>query len=91
VALGQYAKCGSDRMAEVAIVVCDNYQNKGIGTELMSYLALVARKQGLLGFTAEVLGQNLPMLHVFEKMDFDINSSLSEGTYELSMIFRKAN
>jgi acyl-CoA hydrolase/GNAT superfamily N-acetyltransferase len=91
VALGQYAKYGSDRMAEVAIVVCDDYQNKGIGTELMSYLELVAKKQGLLGFTAEVLAQNLPMLHVFEKMDFDINSTLFEGTYELSMTFRKTD
>ena len=91
VALGQYTQCDSDRMAEVAIVVSDEYQNKGIGTELMSYLVLLAKKQGLLGFIAEVLANNRPMLRVFEKMDFDIQSSLSLGAFELSMTFRNAD
>ena len=35
--------------AEVAIVVRDKYQNIGIGTEILSYLAVLANKSGLIG------------------------------------------
>jgi len=35
-------------------------------------LTFLAKRQGLLGFTAEVLMENQPMLHLFEKMGFDI-------------------
>jgi ribosomal protein S18 acetylase RimI-like enzyme len=75
-------------MAEVAFAVRDDYQNKGIGTELLSYLTYLANRQGLLGFTAEVLMENRPMLHLFEKMGFDIQKRREEGVYELEMMFR---
>ena len=35
--------------ADVALVVRDDCQNKGIGAELLSYLTYLAKKQGLLG------------------------------------------
>lgn len=58
-----------------------------VGTELVSYLTYLAKKQGLLGFTAEVLADNRPMLHLFDKMGFDIETKSSEGVYELKMAF----
>jgi len=48
----------------------------------------LAKRAGLNGFTAEVLIENKPMLHVFEKMGFDIERALSSGVYELTMAFR---
>jgi len=68
--------------------VRDDCHDKGVGFELLSYLTLLARRQGLLGFTAEVLTENRPMLHLFEKMGFDIDRRSSEGVYELKMMFR---
>src|SRR4051812_28175952 len=53
--------------AEVAFVVIDDYQGKGIGALLMRHLAGVARAAGLQEFVAEVLPENRPMLKVFEK------------------------
>jgi len=44
----------------------------------------------LLGFTAEVLMENRPMLHLFEKMGFDIQRKVSEGVFELKMMFTSA-
>jgi hypothetical protein len=41
-----------------------------------------------LGFTAEVLLENRPMLHVFEKMGFDMEKSIAAGVYELKMTFK---
>jgi acyl-CoA hydrolase/GNAT superfamily N-acetyltransferase len=89
VGLGQYAIAGDSHTAEVAFTVRDDYQNKGIGTELLSYLTFLARSQGLLGFTAETLMENLPMLHLFEKMGFIMEKRTAGGVYELRMLFRE--
>ncbi|HNQ01977.1 MAG TPA: GNAT family N-acetyltransferase [Syntrophales bacterium] len=89
VGLGQYEIERDSHMAEVAFAVSDNHQNKGIGQELLGYLTYLARRQGLLGFTAEVLLENRPMLHVFEKMGFDMQKRVGSGVYELRMMFRE--
>jgi len=88
VAVGQYGINPNIHTAEVALVVRDDYQNKGIGMELLSYLTYLAKREGLLGFTAEVLVENRPMLHLFEKMGFDIQKRSEQGVYELKMAFR---
>ena len=88
VGVGQFGIYQTLHTAEVAFAVRDDYQNKGIGTELLSYLTFLAKKQGLLGFYAEVLAENRPMLHLFEKMGFDIKKRREEGVDELEMTFR---
>lgn len=85
--IGQYAILEDSRLAEVAFVVGDEFQNKGIGYELLSYLTQLARKQGIFGFRAEVLVENRPMLKLFEKMGFVTEKKAFEGTYELRMMF----
>jgi len=89
IGLGQYSLDQARHAAEVSFAVADTYQNSGVGTTLLETLTLVAQKRGLLGFTAEVLPDNAPMLHVFEKMGFDLHKQLSEGVYDLTMLFRK--
>lgn len=88
VAVGQYGINADTRTAEVALVVRDDYQNQGVGTQLLAYLTYLAKREGLLGFTAEVLVENKPMLHLFEQMGFDIQKKSAEGVYELKMAFR---
>jgi acyl-CoA hydrolase/GNAT superfamily N-acetyltransferase len=87
-AVGQYGINEQTHSAEVSLVVRDDYQNKGIGTTLLSYLTYLAKREGLMGFTAEVLVENRPMLHLFEKMGFDVQKRSSQGVYELKMAFR---
>ena len=89
VGVGQYSINEGTHTAEVAFVVRDDQQNKGIGTVLLDYLTQLAKRQGLRGFTAEVLAENKAMLHVFEKAGFDMRRSLSSGLYELDMSFRE--
>ena len=88
VAVGQYGINESAHAAEVALVTRDDYQNQGIGTELLGYLTYLAKREGLLGFTAEVLLENKPMLHLFEKMGFDTQKRSEQGVYEMIMSFR---
>jgi acyl-CoA hydrolase/GNAT superfamily N-acetyltransferase len=88
--MGQYAMSEDAHSAEVALVVRDDCQNRGIGTEILSYLTSLARRQGLLGFTAEVMLENTVMMHLFEKMGFEIRRMAEEGVCELRMRFRDA-
>jgi RimJ/RimL family protein N-acetyltransferase len=87
VGLGQYTINERQHTADVAFIVRDDHQNKGIGTELLSYLTQLAKRQGLLGFTAEVLVENEPMLHVFEKL-LDVKKTVDSGVYYMTMEFR---
>ena len=86
--VGQYGIEEDIHWAEVAFAVRDDYHNLGIGTMLLSYLTLLAKRQGLLGFTAEVLVENKPMLHVFEGGGFDIHKRVETGVYEMKMSFQ---
>ncbi len=88
VGVGQYGIQEHQHSAEVAFAVSDDYQYKGIGQELLKYLTQLAKRDGLLGFTAEVLVENKPMLHLFEKMGFNIDKRTSAGVFELKMEFR---
>ena len=88
VGVGQYGIDESSHTAEVAFAVRDDQQNSGIGFELLKYLTYLAKRQGLLGFTADVLVENKPMLHVFEKGGFDIKRKIDSGVYELSLKFK---
>ena len=81
--------CGEPQyLVRALMAVRDDYQNKGIGAELLSTLTYLAKRQGLLGFYAEVLAENRAMLHLFDKMGFDIKKRREEGLYELEMTFK---
>jgi len=87
IGLGQYAIIGSTHTADVAFVIRDDHQEMGIGRELLKYLTLLAKKQGLLGFTADVLMSNARMMRLFESMGFDVQKHISDGMYEMKMTF----
>ncbi|OFW57930.1 MAG: acetyl-CoA hydrolase [Candidatus Solincola sediminis] len=88
VGVGQYIINEKLHVAEVAFVVEDDFQNQGIGTELLNYLTQLAKRRGLNGFTASVLAENKPMLHLFDEAGFDLERHLESGTFELTMSFR---
>lgn len=87
VGMGQYFIDERELTAELAFVVRDDYQNRGIGTELLSYLTFLAKKQGLLSLTAEVMMDNGAMMHLFEKCGFKIKHQSFNGPCELKMNF----
>jgi len=89
VGMAQYLIDENAHSAEVAFVVRDDYQGKGIGAALLSYITYLAKKSGLLGFTAAVLMENHQMLQLFEKMGFNIEKRNDGGVYELKMSFRE--
>jgi acyl-CoA hydrolase/GNAT superfamily N-acetyltransferase len=87
IGIGQYFVDEAAHTAEVAFAVADNFQNNGIGKELVSYITYLGRKRGLLGLTSEVLKDNSPMIHIFKKLDFKLEMENYERVYEMKIIF----
>jgi RimJ/RimL family protein N-acetyltransferase len=56
--------------AEMAFVVIDAWQGRGLGAMLAGHLIALGRNAGLGELTAEVLPENSAMRRVFEKLDF---------------------
>jgi len=57
--------------AEVAFIVGDDYQGRGIGTFLMGALVVTADYVGVQRFTARVLTDNHPMRAILDRFDAD--------------------
>ncbi len=87
VAMGGYYLNPKTNRAEVAFVVQDEWQNRGIGSFLFRHLINIARRNGIAGFTAEVLRENKPMQAVFERSGLKVESQLHEGVYSYIMNF----
>ena len=53
--------------AEIAFIVADDYQGRGIGTFLMEALIIAAHVGGVRRFTARLLAENAPMRAILER------------------------
>ncbi|NLF56976.1 MAG: 4-hydroxybutyrate CoA-transferase [Candidatus Hydrogenedens sp.] len=87
VALGGYYLNPRTNRAEVAFTVGDEWQNRHIGTFLFKQLGTIARRNGIAGFTAEVLEENKAMQAVFNNSGLNVECLLREGVYHYDMTF----
>lgn len=87
VAVGRYYLDPKSNRAEVAFVVADKWQRKGIGTFLLNHLIKIARRSGISGFTAEVLRTNRPMQTVFNRANCKVKSMLNGDVYHYELTF----
>ncbi|MGA9098151.1 MAG: GNAT family N-acetyltransferase, partial [Methanotrichaceae archaeon] len=87
VGVGQYSLNEDMHTAEFAFVTRDDYQNKGVGREIHSYMKYLAKKKGLLGFTAEVLEDNAPAFTLLKKMGYEVVAK-DGGSYSMRLVFK---
>ncbi len=59
--------------AEIAFLVADAWQGRGISTILLAHLAGIAEQHGITTFTAEVLPHNHRMIEVFRESGFPVD------------------
>jgi acetate---CoA ligase (ADP-forming) len=83
VALGTYIRLRDPSRAEVAFVVADELQRRGIGSRLLERLADHARVEGIERFIAQVLPENSAMLRVFGDTGFEVQRRLAGGVVEV--------
>lgn len=83
----QYVIDDTTHYGDFAIVIRDDCQGKGIGVELLSYLTQIAKRQGLHGFTADVLTDNRPMLGLLKRMNYPMKMQSEMGVYGIRIDF----
>jgi RimJ/RimL family protein N-acetyltransferase/predicted CoA-binding protein len=83
VALATYVRLRDPARAEVAFAVADELHGRGIATRLLERLAAHASSAGIHQFVAEVLPQNVAMLHVFDDAGFATSRVLQDGVIEV--------
>ena len=78
IAVGRYDRIEGDH-AEVAFLVEDAHQGRGIAQLLLEHLAEAARERGITRFVAEVLPQNRRMAQVFAAAGYRVSKGLEDG------------
>ena len=88
VAIAQYFMDPKTKCAEVAFIVQDEWQDKGMGGILLEYLTQVAVKRGVKGFFATVMPDNKAMLNMFYNSGYKIKSEFDGDAYQISYDIR---
>jgi acyl-CoA synthetase (NDP forming)/RimJ/RimL family protein N-acetyltransferase len=83
IAVGRYERATGTDQAEVAFVVADAHQGRGIGSVLLEHLAAAAREVGIRRFHAVVLAENSGMIRVFRDAGYETTRQLEYGEVTL--------
>jgi acyl-CoA hydrolase/ribosomal protein S18 acetylase RimI-like enzyme len=84
VAIAQYFLDPRTQAAEVAFLVQDEWQRKGMGTFLLDYVTQIARQRGVKKFWAKVLPSNEPMLTIFHNSGYKVNTEFDGDAYGIT-------
>jgi acyl-CoA hydrolase/RimJ/RimL family protein N-acetyltransferase len=87
IAEGRYVRHHKLPFADVAFIVDENYQGRGIASFLFETLIRIAHEHRIEWFTADVIADNKAMLKVFEKAPFPIRAVMESGIYNLTIPF----
>jgi acyl-CoA synthetase (NDP forming)/RimJ/RimL family protein N-acetyltransferase len=85
IAVARYERLGAGAdEAEVAFVVEDAHQGRGLGSVMMEHLAARAREEGIVRFVAEVLPQNARMIRTFTEAGYEVARQYADGVVHLT-------
>ena len=82
IAVGRYDAI-DDNEAEVAFLVEDAHQGRGLGQLLLEHLAQAGRECGLSKFVADVLPENVRMIQVFREQGYKVEGAIEDGVLRL--------
>ncbi|NHJ14274.1 MAG: GNAT family N-acetyltransferase [Candidatus Thorarchaeota archaeon] len=85
---GRYLLNRSTNQAEFALLIKDEYQNRGIGTFLLNHMMRIAKSKGVNAFIAYVHPKNVPMINFIHRTGKLIESRLSIDDNQYTFILR---
>jgi acyl-CoA hydrolase/GNAT superfamily N-acetyltransferase len=88
IAEGRYAYYPQEKTYELAFIVDEEFQGKGIATFMTEYLIKIAKERGLKTLCANVLPENKKMLNVFDRIKTKHTSKYSDGVVLLEFDLR---
>jgi acetyltransferase len=77
-AVGRMTKVLGTNEGEVAVLVSDQWQGRGLGRELLSRLLVVGADEKLSKLTADILPDNRDVMRICEKLGFSLKHSLED-------------
>lgn len=83
IAVARYDRLPVPDEAEVAVIVEDSWQKRGIATRLLWRLTAAARDRGIGWFIAGVQGENRPMMGLLRVLSDVLESALVDGDYQV--------
>ena len=83
IGVGRYDRYSDSDTAEVAFMVEDAHQGRGLGPMLLEHLAAAARENQIRRFAAEVLAENGRMVRTFIEAGYSPSRSYEEGVVRL--------
>ncbi len=72
---------------DVAFMVDEDFQRRGIASSLLRYLIEIAQERDVKGFRADVLFSNKPMLKTFDKLPYVLHKSVTDGVVTVQFRF----
>ena len=84
VAIAQYFLDPKIMLAEVAFIVQDVWQDKGMGTVLLDYITDIAKKRGVKTFYATVLPNNKAMLNLFYNSGYQVRTEFDGDAHTIT-------
>jgi acetyltransferase len=76
--VGRLSKIHGTSEAEVAVLISDKFQGRGLGKELLAQLLIVGADEKLTKLTADILPDNRDVMRVCEKLGFSLKHSLED-------------
>ena len=76
--VGRAMKIHGTTEAEVAVVISDLWQGRGLGKELLARLLIVGADEKLTKLTADILPDNRGIMRICEKLGFTLKHSLDD-------------
>jgi acyl-CoA hydrolase len=83
VSIAQYFLDPKTQVAEVAFIVQDEWQDKGMGAVLLDYLTSTAKDHGVKTFYATVLPINKAMLSIFYNSGYSVSTEFDGDSYSI--------
>jgi RimJ/RimL family protein N-acetyltransferase len=85
IGVSYYRRSGAGDEAEVAFLIEDAHQGRGLGSIVLEHLAAIARESGVRRFTADVRPGNRAMTGVFREAGFEVAAEFDGGSVRLRM------
>jgi GNAT superfamily N-acetyltransferase len=76
-------------LGDLAFVVNDKWQHRGVGTVQMRHIIEAGRARGLPGFQLDILSQNRGMLALINSSGLSLRSHLEDGVYHFEALFKE--
>ncbi len=86
VGVARYDRALTTDFADVAFIVSDQHQGRGIGTVLLEHLAAAARERGITRFVADTPASNSQMLGVFRAAGFAEQTRIEDGVVHVELL-----